>query len=265
MEHIVKLTKYQYDPVFKKLSIKFEKGKITAVSGTNNCGKTTLIKAIAGLLPVMPESISFHYVYIESIGKKIYRDLGIFLPHENLPFICSSVYKELAFPLENLTWQRKAIKERIKEVTSLLEIDCLMHKDPKMLSIVEKRKVELALAIIHKPKVLLLDDPFTLLNEEEKKKLWHILKGLQEQEGTSIIYTTSNLQDTLNSDYLYILNKGKIVLEGTPLAVMKEEKIINRLGLEIPFMVDLSSKLIFYELLDEVILDMDRMVDVLWK
>lgn len=264
MKHIVKLTHYQCEPIFDDLNIEIPKGKITAVSGTNNCGKTTLMKAIAGLLPVPEESISFHYVYIESLGKKIYKELGIFLPYENLPFLFSTVLKELAFPLENLRYSKDEINARMKGVSDQLQIDDLLNKNPQNLSLREKRKVELALAIIHKPKLLLLDDPFTLLNQNERKTLWRIFKELK-KEGTSIVYTTSNLEETLDSDYLFLLNEGKVVIEGKPLAVMNEEKIIHRLGLEIPFMVDLSSKLIFYELLDKVILDMDRMVNKLWK
>jgi len=78
---------------------------------------------------------------------------------------------------------------------------------------------------------------------------------LNEKENISIIFTSNNLTDCLLSDYLYLLDNGKVVIEGIPVSVMKEEKIINRLGLDLPFMIDLSSKLIFYELLNEIILD----------
>ena len=61
------------------------------------------------------------------------------------------------------------------------------------------------------------------------------------------------------------LNKGNIIMEGSPISVLREESILNRAGLELPFMIDLSLKLEFYELLETEIIDMDRMIDTLWK
>ena len=81
----------------------------------------------------------------------------------------------------------------------------------------------------------------------------------------TIILSTNNLEDTINTDYLYILDKGKIVVEGAPLTVLKEDTLINRLGLTLPFMVDLSLKLKFYELIDDIELDMEALVNKLWK
>ena len=76
---------------------------------------------------------------------------------------------------------------------------------------------------------------------------------------------TNNLEEVLEANYLYILNKGKIAMEGTPLEVLKQDNKLNKLGLELPLMVDLSVKLHDYDLLKDIIIDMDRMVDTLWK
>ena len=80
-----------------------------------------------------------------------------------------------------------------------------------------------------------------------------------------MILTTINLEDTLEADYLYIINNGNVVVEGRPLVVLKEESLIKKLGLSMPFMVDLSLKLEFYEVVDDIELDLDRMVNTLWK
>ena len=79
------------------------------------------------------------------------------------------------------------------------------------------------------------------------------------------VVTTTNLEEIIDSDYTYVLNNGNIIMEGQPLSILREESILNRAGLELPFMIDLSLKLEFYELLNEEITDMDRMVDTLWK
>ena len=81
----------------------------------------------------------------------------------------------------------------------------------------------------------------------------------------TIILTTSSLTETLFSDYLYIINESTIILEGEPLSVLVKDNILNRIGLEVPFMIDLSVKLQDYNLLTTTELDMERMVEELWK
>ena len=81
----------------------------------------------------------------------------------------------------------------------------------------------------------------------------------------TIILTTSSLTETLSSDYLYIINESTIILEGEPLSVLVKDNILNRIGLEVPFMIDLSVKLQDYNLLTTTELDMERMVEELWK
>ena len=103
------------------------------------------------------------------------------------------------------------------------------------------------------------------MNIKTRKKFIKKLKEYQQKHSLTIVETTINLEDSLSSDYLYIINKGNVVVEGTPINVLKEDTLIKRLGLSIPFMMDLSLKLEFYEILDDVELDMDRMVDTLWK
>ena len=77
--------------------------------------------------------------------------------------------------------------------------------------------------------------------------------------------TISDLEYSLNSDKLYILNEGIFMLEGSPKAILEKDNILNKIGLKVPFMIDLSVKLRDYDLVKEIELDMDRMVDTLWK
>lgn len=76
---------------------------------------------------------------------------------------------------------------------------------------------------------------------------------------------TINLNITINTDYIYVLNNSEIVLEGEPLSVLEKDNILNKVGLELPFMLDLSVKLRDYDLLKKTELDIDRMVDTLWN
>ena len=80
-----------------------------------------------------------------------------------------------------------------------------------------------------------------------------------------IIMTISNLEDSLYSDYLYIIDNEKIILKGAPLDVLEKDNILNKLGLELPFMLDLSVKLRDYDLISALELDQERLVDKLWN
>ena len=104
-----------------------------------------------------------------------------------------------------------------------------------------------------------------MMTKEETKEIMDLLKYFKEEENMTIIMTTDNLEETLYSDYLYILNDGKILLQGKPLDVLKEDNTLNKLGLNIPFMIDLSVKLKDYDLIDSIELDMDKLVNKLWK
>ena len=109
----------------------------------------------------------------------------------------------------------------------------------------------------------------TFVNEfvvdREYKEFINLLRTIQLETKISIVMTTSDLNIALESDYLYILGNKEIVLSGEPLSVVEKDNVLNKLGLELPFMVDLSVKLRDYNVVDKIELDIDRMVDNIWK
>ena len=115
------------------------------------------------------------------------------------------------------------------------------------------------------PQILFLDDICEELEEKEKEEFIKLLRTLQLENQTSIIMTTSDLNIALESDYLFIINDKNILLEGEPLTVLEKDNVLNKIGLDLPFMVDLSVKLKDYHVVDRVELNMDRMVDTIWK
>ena len=104
-----------------------------------------------------------------------------------------------------------------------------------------------------------------MMNRCEKKVILDILQKLNKEWGITIVMSTTKLEEAVTADYIYIINNGNIALSGKPLDVLKDDNVINKLGLSMPFMIDLSIKLKDYDLVDDVILDMEGMVDLLWK
>ena len=121
------------------------------------------------------------------------------------------------------------------------------------------------ISLLHEPKILVLDNAFSMMNKKTKEKMKKALTDYKSKYNLTIILMSTNLEDALDTDYLYILNKGNIVVEGLPNVVVKEDTLLNRLGISLPFMVDLSLKLEFYELIDHVEMDINRLVNDLWK
>jgi len=263
MEKIMTVNNLNYKHILKDISFQIEKNKIIAFSGSNNCGKTTLMKILGGVL-TEEESVLFENAYLNAIPKtEIYQKIGIVIPSVEAPFLFQTVEQELQFLLDHLDLPKEQRKKRYKWICSLFKLKNETSKNPNMLSTFQKIKVNMALATVQKPKLLILDDIYAHLTKEEAKEILSILEILKEE--MTIIMTTMNLEYTLNADYLYILDQGQLVLEGSPLDVMMQDSRLNKMGLSLPFMVDLSLKLKYYDLLEKVEIDMDRLVNTLWK
>ena len=186
------------------------------------------------------KSVVAGYAYVNN--QRIHdnsRFFGVVFSDVEGKFLFSNVYKEMAFPLENLN---------IEVVTTS-----------------EKQELLIAISLLHDPKMLLLDNAFSMMNKKSKEKILRILKNRIEKDHLTVVLTTMNLEEIIDSDYTYVLNDGNIVMEGNPLQILREERLLNQVGLELPFMADLSLKLEFYELVEGITMDMDRMVNTLWK
>lgn len=264
MNQILRCVHLNYPPVFEKLDLSIEKGRITAISGSNNCGKTTLIKILSGLIPTR-EMICLGHAYAEMENKKKwYQQVQVILAQETFCFLRPTVLEELLFPLENLGMDPKEIQAKGIKWGNEFQLQSLFSKNPNELDHFEKLRLQIATSTISDPEILLLDDPFLFLDDEERMCLIVLLHRLK-KKGMTIVLTASHLEDTVYADQLYILKDGKVTLKGTPLEVYQNEETLSQIGLSLPFLADLSWKLKFYNLLDEMILDEEKLVDTLWK
>ena len=256
---------YGNNVVLENTSFYLESNTVNYVIGSNNSGKTTLIKLLSGVLP------SFNCIMIDDILlnkrnlNRYVRAMGVVLFENRNQFLFDSVLKEMSFPLENLFISKQRIYDRIDDVLSLMNFKSIKYKNVNDLTDIEKVKLSIAISILHKPKVLLLDNPYINLNEKDSNVINKVLRIICRKEHITILVTTNDLYNVVNADKLLVLGDNTIVLQGTVLEVLKQDNKLTRLGINIPIMVDLSIKLGEYGLLDKIILSPDRMVDVLWK
>lgn len=252
-----------YKNIFKDFSIAFADKSFLAITGPNNCGKTTLIRIIDGTLKTTNTILLYGKKLEDYKITEVNNIIQTVIPLE-ITFTQVTVEEELIYKLPlglNIDLKQKILKKILKQ----FKLTKIKSKNLIELSVEETIKLQLALATIVPPKILLLDDLSTYFSRKDLLELLDILNKIRIESKITIIMATINLNITINTDYIYVLNNSEIVLEGEPLSVLEKDNILNKVGLELPFMLDLSVKLRDYDLLKKTELDIDRMVDTLWN
>lgn len=111
----------------------------------------------------------------------------------------------------------KSFKDRLSEISGMLELDALMNRPVGKLSGGQRRRIDIARALLHRPKILILDEPTTGLDPQTRKLLWDVVKQLRLKENMTVFLTTHYMEEAAEADYAVILDSGKIAAEGTPL------------------------------------------------
>lgn len=254
--------RYRNNIIFQNLNLNFEKNQITTILGSNGSGKSTLVKILVGLLKfdgnIKIDGVFLNRDNIKDIRKKI----GVVFENPDNQFIAETVMDDIAFTLENMGYDKKVIREKIYEITSYLNIKHILESNPHFLSNGEKQLVALASALVHDPKILILDEALTYVDNNDKKEIYQIFKDLK-NKGLTIINITHDIEETLFSDKIVVLGDNKVIFNGNRDDFYNST--LNQLGFEYPFIVDLSNKLMFYDLIDKRYYDMEELVDALWK
>ena len=221
--------------ILKDFSISFDNNMFYTITSPNRGGKTTLLK------------------YIN-------KEYNSTLIDNNIYFIQEEVINEIKLTLINNNLYNK---EYLNHIIRKYNLDEIKNKKISTLSLEHKIYLKFIISIINNSRIILLDNIDNYVNDELMKQIIDIINSNKEDK--LIIMTLTNLKYSEYSDYLYIFDSNKILLEGKPIEVLKNDNVINKCGIDLPFMVDLSTKLRDYDLLDTIITDMDGMVDLLWK
>ena len=269
MEDAIIISKLTFDfdgnNLFNNFNLNIKRGSWTTLIGPNGCGKTTLIKILLGFYPLNT------YVNINknAVCKDNYRSIrskvGAVFEIPDDSFVAETVLDEIAFAVENLGLSKDEIQSRIDEIVKALDIKDILECYPKSLSGGQKQLVAMAAALVIKPKVLLLDEAMTMIDEKYKNKVIKLLKKLNKEDNLTILSVTHDIEDTLYGNEIVVMDKGNIVIQDTTKEVLKQDKLLTKLGLDIPFMVKLSIKLKYYGLLKDIELLPAKMVDEIWK
>ena len=227
--------------ILENINLSIKSNEITVLAGPTGCGKSTLLRSIVGLIPNMYDGEYSGEVIVDGIRikdaeiKEIAERVGFVFQNPENQIIMFSVERDIAFGLENLGIEQEIIKERIKKIMETLNITHLAEKAPHELSDGQKQRTALAGVLAMEPKILILDEPTSLLDPKTASEFMELMNKLCRENGISIIIVEHRLDLVLKyANRLIILSNGKIVSNDKPENVLNYKKlIIPELG--IPF------------------------------
>ena len=220
MEEVLKITNVSKNfgkvKAVNNISFKVKKGEMFAYLGVNGAGKSTTISMICGTLKKDSGSILVCGEDTEKNSNYIKNKIGVVFQDSVLDRTLS-VYENLKYRASLYDITGNEFKKRFEELSKMFELNEIKSQKIKTLSGGQRRRVDIARAIIHNPEFLILDEPTTGLDPNTRKKLWNIIRDLRETNGMTVFLTTHYMEEAADADFIIIIEKGKIITEGTPL------------------------------------------------
>jgi len=199
----------------RDLSIDVREGDLFAFLGVNGAGKSTTISIICGRLQKDSGSVTVMGENVDSGGDKIKRELGVVFQNSVLDKSLS-VKDNLRFRAALYGIFGQEFEARVKELDGLLGINGILPKTVGKLSGGQRRKADIARALIHKPRLLILDEPTTGLDPQTRHTVWEALGELRRNDELTVFLTTHYMEEAADADHIVIIDKGSVCAEGTP-------------------------------------------------
>ena len=200
------------------LSFRVQAGELFAFLGVNGAGKSTTINILCGQLAKDRGSVRICGADPDADPEAVKRSIGVV-------FQGSVLDRELSVR-DNLRGRAALygiagaeFRQRLAELSGLLELESLLKRPLGKLSGGQRRRIDIARALLHRPKILILDEPTTGLDPQTRSTLWRVVEQLRQREHMTVFLTTHYMEEAADADYVVILDHGKIAAEGTPLAL----------------------------------------------
>ena len=198
------------------ISFEVGRGELFAFLGVNGAGKSTTINIICGQLSKDGGSVLLNGLDIDRDIERVKSMIGVVFQ--------SSVLDRSLSVRDNLESRAalygicgKAFEQRLGELSTLLELEGLLKRPVGKLSGGQRRRIDIARALLHKPSVLILDEPTTGLDPQTRRLLWNVIDGLRQQDGMTVFLTTHYMEEAADADRVVVIDAGRIRANGTPI------------------------------------------------
>ena len=202
----------------RDLSFCVREGELFAFLGVNGAGKSTTINILCGQLAKDSGHILIDGTDPDHDATRIKGGLGVVFQQSVLD-AALNVYDNLACRAALYGIVGEAFRQRLAELAQMLEFEDILKRPVGKLSGGQRRRIDIARALLHRPKILILDEPTTGLDPQTRKTLWNVISDLRKNENMTVFLTTHYMEEAAEADYVVIIDGGALVAEGSPLAL----------------------------------------------
>lgn len=244
MEFIeVKNLHFHYDSeshAVNDVSFGIPKGSYTTIIGHNGSGKSTIAKLLVGLLElesgeIYVDGLLLNLETINAIRNKV----GIVFQNPDNQFIGSTVRDDIAFGLENRCVKPEDMEDIIVNYASKVNMESYLDSEPTKLSGGQKQRVAIAGVLAMHPEIIIFDESTSMLDPQGKEDINKVIRQLHTDQNLTIISITHDIEEVSKSDYVIVMNQGKVAKVGKPSEVLLDEAFLTGMQLDIPFAVKL--------------------------
>lgn len=222
MEHIMEISRlhkaFGQVQAVQDLNFHVKKGELFAFLGVNGAGKSTTINIMCGELHKDSGSVQICGADLDREPDSIRRRLGVVFQNSVLDRELS-VRDNLRSRAALYGIRGRDFEKRLEELSQLLEFGDLLRRPLGKLSGGQRRRIDIARALLHGPEILILDEPTTGLDPQTRVNLWQVVERLRREAGLTVFLTTHYMEEAADADYVVIIDHGQIAAEGTPLAL----------------------------------------------
>lgn len=248
MDTILQINNLTYKNILVNLDLKLKSKTLNLIIGNNSCGKSTLVYAILGLCKYN----GFVNLNISASDISVVSDKNILLD--------GNVLYNLEYPLLNLGKQESEARHQSYEMSKQFQMDSLLFKDISSLKNSEIKLVEIAVALISNPKLLIIDDSLDTLNYKTRKMVLSYLVNFSKE--SCVLILSNNAELACYATDIFIFNSGKI---DKCHSILDEEDKFTKQNIRMPFVYDIQSKLKLYGIVNKNCDTIDELVEEIWN
>lgn len=235
----------QPEPAIRDFTFNVKKGEFVAVLGHNGSGKSTVAKLSNSILIPNEGKVLVKGMDTadEDLSYEIRKTVGVVFQNPDNQIVASIVEEDVAFGPENLGLPREEIRKRVDESLKAVGMYEYRHHEPHKLSGGQKQRVAIAGIIAMRPECIFLDEPTAMLDPKGRKEVMDTVIKLNKEYGMSVVFITHFMEEAVLADRVAVIDNSRLLLEGTPKEVFKQEDLLRSVGLDIPQITNLAREM----------------------